>query len=333
VRRGLLAVAACLAALPAFAAQVSVKPFKEVALYPERTAQAQVVSLNDAKLAAEISARIAVLPVQVGQRVARGAVLARLDCTDHEIALREAEARAESARARLKLAEQQLTRSHELAQANFISGDALDIRATEVSVVRADTQSAEARLDAARRDVAKCTIRAPFPAIVSERLGQVGELAAPGSPVVALLDVSRIEVSAQVQTQDATSLKAARKILFVSQNESHALKLLRISSALSPSARTREARLGFAAKHAAPGSSGEIRWQDARAHLPAELLVMRGGKPGVFTLRDGRARFVALPEAVEGRPAMTSLPADTAVVVRGHLPLREGETAAATAGK
>lgn len=325
MRRVLAATLVALAGPCASAAQVSVKLFKEVALYPERSAQAQVVSLNDAKLAAEISARIAALPVQVGQRIARGAVVARLDCTDHEIALREAEARAESARARLKLAEQQLTRSHELAEAKFISGDALDIRATEVSVVRADAQSAQARLDAARRDVGKCTIRAPFPAIVTQRIGQVGELAAPGSPVVALLDVSRIEVSAQTQTQDAASLKAAKNILFVSQNESHALKLLRISSALSPSARTREARLGFVAAHAAPGSSGEIRWRDTRAHLPADLLVMRGGKPGVFAVREGRARFVALPDAVEGRPALANLPADARIVVRGHLPLRDGE--------
>jgi RND family efflux transporter MFP subunit len=316
---GLFAQAAC-------ATQVSVKPFKDVAIHPERSAQAQVVSLNDAKLAAEIPARIAALPVQVGQRIARGAAVARLDCADHEIALREAEAQAESARARLKLAEQQLARSHELAEAKFISGDALDIRATEVSVVRADAQSAQARLDAARRDVGKCTIRAPFPAIVTQRIGQVGELAAPGSPVVALLDVSRIEVSAQVQTLDAESLRAAKNIAFDSQNESRAVKLLRISSALSPSARTREARLGFASGHAAPGSSGEIRWRDARAHLPAELLVMRANRPGVFTVRDGRARFVALPEAVEGRPALANLPAGTMLVVRGHLPLRDGET-------
>lgn len=63
-------------ALPAFAWEA--KPLREIAVYPERTAQAQVVSLNESRIAAELTARIVKLAVEPGQRIARGALIAQL---------------------------------------------------------------------------------------------------------------------------------------------------------------------------------------------------------------------------------------------------------------
>ncbi|MDA0226438.1 MAG: efflux RND transporter periplasmic adaptor subunit, partial [Proteobacteria bacterium] len=58
--------------------------------------------------------------------------------------------------------------------------------------------------------------------------------------------------------------------------------------------------------------------------LPPALIVRRGGRLGVFVARDGLARFHPLPMAQEGRPAAADLPADTRIVVTGHLGIRDG---------
>lgn len=304
---------------------LAVKPLAEVAIYPERDAAAQVVSLNESRIAAEIAGRIEAVPVEVGQRIARGAVLARIDCRDHELARERAAAAITAARARLVLAENQLERGRGLHAQGFISEEALAARVTETEVLRAEVAQAEVQLASAARAVGKCVVRAPFAAIVRERLGRVGELAAPGTPLAALVDAARIEVAAQVQTKDTASLERAAEVRFLGPRGAQPLALERISPAIDPQTRTMEARLRFSGTAAAPGASGRIAWRDAQAHVPPELVVRRAGRLGVFVDDAGTARFHALPEAQEGRPARVDLPGSTRLVVSGQLALKDGQ--------
>lgn len=316
----LLFVCALLPALPARSAPAwEAKPLREVAVLPERTAQAQVVSLNTTRLTAEIATPIQALPVEPGQVVKRGAVLARLDCRDHEIAARRAESQLEASSARARLATLQLERAQQLLKEDFISRDLLDSRQAEHDAARAAVAVDRAALEAARRQVEKCVVRAPFPAIVTERLGQVGEMASPGSPLVALIDTSRIEVRAEVQAADAGSLMTARDVRFSLDGAAYPLRLARLSPAIDPASRLRQARLRFSARPAPVGASGRLVWRDTALHLPPELLVRRGGQLGVFTETGGRPRFHPLPAAQEGRPARAEgLTVDSRVVVRGQ---------------
>ncbi len=310
------------AALAAPPAAVTLIPLSAAVVHPVREAPAQAVSLNHSKLSAEIAARIDRIPVEPGQRIARHAVVAELDCGDARLAAERAEAALASAQARLKLARQQLQRNSELAAKNFISGDALDTRKTEVDVVAADVKLNQAAVNSAHREVGKCAVKTPFPAIVEMRLAQVGEWASPGTPLVQVWDTSRLQLAVQLQATDADALADAR---FVSQGRESAVKLLRVSPALDPSARTREARFTFVGTPPAPGSHGVLRWRDPRAWLPADYLVRRGKALGAFIAVDGVARFVALPSAQEGRPALaTALPRDARLVDQGRFALQDG---------
>jgi RND family efflux transporter MFP subunit len=314
----------CAPALAAPPPTVKSRPLSELAIHPQREASAQAVSLNLAKLSAELAARIDSIPVEPGQRIAKGAVVAQLDCTDTRIAAQRAQAELESSEARLKLAQLQLQRSTELAAKNFISGDALDAKKTEVAVVAAEVRLDTAARAAAQREVGKCTLRSPYPAIVEARLAQVGELASPGTPIVQLWDTSRLQLAVQLQADDADRLAQSTPI-FVSQGREYAVKLLRVSPAMNPVSRTREARFGFARTAPAPGSSGVLRWRDPRPFVPADYLVRRAGRLGVFVVSGQTARFVPLAGAQEGRPAAAdALPGDAAIVTEGRFALQDG---------
>lgn len=319
-----------LAAMPLAAQQpappaVTLQPFGQLAIHPQREAPATAISLNESRIAAEVTASIESMAAEAGQVVARGAVLARLDARDHELAVARARAASESALARQSLAEAQLRRARELKAQGFISQEALNQRETEVAVVTAETKSARAALDTARRNLEKCVIRAPFRAIVRSRSGQVGELAVAGSPLYVLVDADRIEVSAQVPARGADTLARAEAIEFVSQSGRHAVRLERISPAVERAARTREARLAFVRDKALSGTEGRIVWRDPIAHVPAELIVRRGKELGVFVADEGKARFHVLPEAQEGRPAALDLPVATQIVVSGRHGLADGQ--------
>lgn len=303
---------------------VSYRSLAELALYPERDAPAAAQSLNETRLSAEVSATIVAVQAQVGQTVAAGTILVRLDARDFELAVGRAQAGLESAQARLKLAESQLKRAQELQQRNFISPEALHQRQTEVDVLRAEVQLQRNQLDTARRNLAKTSIRAPFRAIVRTRDAHVGALAAPGTPLLTLIDAERIEVAAQVQVKDVASLQAAREVRLHAHGTAYPLKLLRVSPAINRESRNVEVRLGFAGMAAPAGADGRIVWRDHRPHVPAELIVRREGRLGIFVLNSEHARFIVLSDAQEGRPAVVDLPAETRIVTEGRFALRDG---------
>ncbi len=300
------------------------KRVAEVAIHPERRAPAAVVGKNEARLSAEVAATIQALPVDVGQTVKQGAVVARLDPRDAELALERAAAAQAQAQARHAQAQAQYARAQTLREKNFYSAEALSLRETELAATAADLRAATAQRETALRALDKHTLRAPFDAVVRGRGGQVGELAAPGTVLLTLVSNRELELAAQLQPRDAESLQAAVSPEFETAGGRHELKLLRISPALNRESRSVEARLIFTGPSPAVGSEGRLVWRDPQPYLPAELLVRRDGRYGVFIAAEGKARFHALPQAQEGRPAALDLPAETLIVTQGRHALREG---------
>ena len=299
------------------------RPLREIAIYPERTAPAQSLPANESKLSAEVSARILALPYDVGQTVGKGAVVARLDRRDFELAVAKAKASMAAVQARIVQAESQLERARALEKQNFISAEAVIQRETELAVQRAELAVQRANLATAERELEKTTVRAPFDAIVKQRHVGVGELAAPGAALVTLIDRSRPEVSAQVQLKDAASLQDAGRATFSADLE-YPVQVLRISPAVDRESRTVEARLAFMDRAAAPGTSGRLVWRETRPHIPAEYVVRRKGELGVFVMAGAAPEFVVLPGAQEGRPVAVALPADTLIVTEGRHTLGAG---------
>lgn len=316
------------ALLPLFAQAQTPALLKDIAVFPERDAPASVLAANDSKIAAEVAGQIIELTDAVGAVVPKGAVLARIDARDYELALARARAALDASRARTLQAEAQLTRARDLHAKNFISADGLTQRETEAAVQRADVKLNEAQVASAVRNLAKCVIRAPFAAVVRARLAQSGELAAPGTPLVSLVEAGRTELTAQVQPRDVSSLRAAKAVTFVSGGVEAATRVLRISPVIGRESRTVEARLATAALPAKagatgmlqPGLEGRIVWREHLPHIPPAYLQRRDGKLGVY-LVEGQ-RFVALDDAQEGRPALipAAMPLGTNVLSLPPLP-------------
>lgn len=292
----------CLQTNALLAAETVSQPLDEVVIYPERSASAQVVSLNESRVAAELSARIVQIHVEPGQLLRKGDVIAQLDCVDYQIATERAEAALKMSKANARLAEVQLTRNRKLADQKFISASGLDTQLAQTEAAQAEVAVNRAALKTAKNNQSKCRIYAPFPAVVLERIAQVGEMAAPGSALVLLRDTSSLEVRADIQEKDAM-LEGVNAFKLVTQNGQYPVTLLRLSSALNRNTRLMEARFRFKDQTAPSGVSGRLVWQSPVPHLPANLVVRRKGQLGVFLLADDRPVFYSLPEAEEGRPA------------------------------
>jgi len=289
------------------------------------TAPAEVVSANRARISARIEARIDAIPVNVGDTVEQGQEIVVLDCADHELARRRAEAELQSAAALLERARQQLARSETLAPRQLLSQDLLEQRATEKQAAEARVRRARADLDQAQLTVDRCRMRSPFDGAVTQRLAARGELARPGTPLLEIVDLGSVEVAAQVFPAEQHQLESSAQVVFRFLNEDHPVRLLRRSPVIDPVSRTLAARLAFTGPPAPVGASGRLVWHGSDPGVPASLLVRRDSGLGIFIARQGRAEFHPLPDAQEGRPAMVELPADTLVVTSGRQGLRDGD--------
>jgi RND family efflux transporter MFP subunit len=325
---GVLACAALAQPASAPANGVRTQRFADVALHPQREAPATVVPRNEARLAAEVAGRVLRWTADTGARVARGALLVELDPTDLRLARDQAKAALDASRARLALAQAQLARARELVAQNFFSKEALGARETEVELARTEVEANRAQLASAERALAKTRIHAPFDAAVRERLAQAGEYVNPGTPLYVLTQTTGAEVSAQVTLADVDSVRASDALTFVSGAGRVPLALSRVSPTVSVPARTVEVRLE-PRQPVVIGAQGQLVWREVQPHVPASLLVRRDGRLGVFVVEQGKARFVPLPRAQEGRATPADLPADARLVTAGQAALQDGQPAAA----
>lgn len=294
------------------------------------TAPAEVVSANRSRISALIEARIESIEADVGDTVERGDVVVVLDCADHELSQQLAEAELQSARIQLLRASQQLARSESLAPKQLLSEDLLEQRRTERQAAEAEMQRARTALDQAKLAVSRCRITSPFDGAVTARLAAQGELAAPGTALLEIVDLKSVEVAAQVLPAEQDHLDASPRLFFRFLNEEYPVTLERSTPVIDRVSRTREVRLAFAERAAPVGASGRLVWHGRDPGIPASLLVQRNDALGIFIARDGTAVFHPLPAAQEGRPAMVDLPPDTPVVTDGRQALRDGDPLAVT---
>lgn len=142
--------------------------------------RAQFKAIQQATLAAEFGARVKRLPVKEGGRFAQGDILVELDCSVQE-------AQQTKAQAELNGAQHTLRANRQMRKLQSVG--ALDVLLAESARDRA---AGELAIISAQLD--KCTIKAPFAGVVSERQVQQHEYVQTGQAVMHVFDDSLFEV-------------------------------------------------------------------------------------------------------------------------------------------
>ncbi len=304
---------------------VRVQPLSQIVTAQRQFAPATVEAANRATVAARVSANIDSVEVEVGQRLKKGQVLARLDSRDYVLALEQAKAVLESTEAQIAQANLRLKRAQKLSGNQYISADDLLARETDVVVLTANRASNNVAIRIAKNDVAKTKIISPFDSVVVARMAQVGSYVTPAAPMFELVQLDAPEVEARVASDLIENIESGQSVRFERNGKFWPLKILRVSPVVQTDTGSQLVRLGFTVETTAVGSSGRVSWQDSGGMVPADMLVQRGKELGVFVVDGDRARFHVIENAQEGRPATTVLPLDTRVVTLGRFKLQDGQ--------
>ncbi len=170
-----------------------------------------VVSRNDARVAAEIAGRLEWV-AEIGDEVARGDLLARIDDQALKLALREAETRIQRLAVNHRYLERQEFRLETLEAEHIAARNQLDEIVSRREMAQQELTEAELARDQTRDRLARTLIKAPFPGQIVQRSQQLGEYTSVGGTVVRLVDVRHTEVRAQAPLTVAPHLKPGMNV-------------------------------------------------------------------------------------------------------------------------
>ena len=310
---------------------ISTKPVQELAFYPTTDAPAEVISLNDSVVRAQITAQLNQFNTKVGDKVKKGQVICQLDCNEHTLAAERTQAQIKGIAQQIVLYEWKVKRTQSLAQQNHASKEGLLQAQTDLIVATAKHQELETALKLAQQHIRYCAIRAPFDGTITQQYIHTGELATPNTPVFAIVDHRSLELQAFLQPDEIESLSIGKNLQFEAKNHLYPVKLARAIDRLDPHKRTQEVRLVFT--HHAPivGAAGRLQWQQPKAHLPAHLTVQHEQQLGFYQVIDHTAEFVSIKNAQEGQPLLLPSQFTGDIIVDGryavtpHAHIYEGE--------
>lgn len=256
-------------------------------------AEGVVEAVQQSTVAAQVSGRIVELRVDAGQAVVRGQVLARIDAREAEQAAAAGE--AQSARAEADLANARVTyeRSKRLLEQKFISPAALDKALADYKAAQA--QSAAARAGALQAGAAKShtVITAPFSGVVAVRHVELGEMAAPGRPILTLYDPKDVRVVVNIPQQRLGEVRALAVATVELPSLDQRVKGTAVTVLPSADARTHTTMvrvdLPRGLQGAYPGTFARAQFAIGRVKrllIPARAIVYRSEVSGAYVVGD-----------------------------------------------
>jgi HlyD family secretion protein len=157
--------------------------------------------------------RISGVYADVGQRVAAGQVLARIDTTVMDAQVRQMVASVDEARASARLAQADLARALPVAESGALSRSELDRRKAAVDTSAARVKVVEAQHKEMQARLYRMVIRAPAAGLVLERHVELGQtVGAGGMPLFKLAKGSDVEMRGQVAEQDLPKLEIGQPV-------------------------------------------------------------------------------------------------------------------------
>lgn len=320
---------------PALPVEVSKAEMRKLA--PTVTAAGQVQSRSGADLAAGSNGLLDWV-AEPGTRVARGALVARVDVQDLRLQRVEQDARRLRAQVALKQAGRELDRLK--ASGDAVSRFQLDQSENSRDLAAADLEIAQAALRQTDERIARADVRAPFAGVVSDRLKRVGEEVSRGEVLARLHDTDHLEIKLFLPLRHVRAIQAGSNVNVLFADGQSAQARVR---AIVPVGDNRSQ--SFEALIDVPPASGLAVGHSVRVELPLESprLALAVPRDAVVIRSEGMAVFRIKVDAqalktVERVPVKTTLAegawvaiegavsADDAVVVRGAETLHHGDS-------
>ena len=255
-------------------------------LAPSVDVPGTVISLNDARLASELEAKLNWI-ADVGTEVSEGDTVARLEVITFRLYEMEAESRVAREMARVTFLQTEKERLEQLAENNLSAKSQLDRVISDLAVAESDVWIAKAQLGRAKVAMYVTQIRAPFGGIVTEKLRNIGERLNVADEVIRLVDPNSIEIVARAPLNTVNFIAAGDVLALHNDYRDGEGSVRTIVPFGNPQSHMFEVRLNVDAEIWTVGESVRVSMPTAAAKevltVPRDALVLR--REGAFVYR------------------------------------------------
>ena len=268
-----------------------------------------VRSKLQATVEAKVNGRVLEYTAAPGSLVKAGDLLALLD-------VQEIQAKVDQARAMLDQARRDYERQRQLMTSNATTRQDFENAEARVKVAQAGMSEAETMMSYAR-------VTAPFDGVITRKLADVGDLAMPGKPLLAIEAPTALRFEADLPEAILDRVKLGEKM------QVHLAKTIEatvseISPVADPVSRTFKVKLDLPQTDGLrTGQFGRVSVPVAETKLllvPKNAVVKRGQMELVFVATDGKAalRLVKIGKVLEGHMEILSGLEEGEQVIVGH---------------
>jgi membrane fusion protein, multidrug efflux system len=289
----------------------------------EVTVSGVVEPIRSVSVNSQLGGAVLAVQVEEGDRVAQGAVLARLDD-------RELRAQLAAAEASFQVAEAAYQRAEQLRERRVIT-------LPEYERERTAYAAALSQRDQIRTRIGFATITSPINGVVTEKSAERGDIVGNNARIFTIADVSEMVVRVGVSEMDVVALsvgETVRVALDAYPGQELVARIRRVFPSADPTTRlvpVEVALSGPAASLARPGFLARITFgvgaREGVLLVPAGAVLPTTAGPAVFVVSDGRAvrRIVETGATSAGRVEIISgLQDGDPIVVVGSNMLRDG---------
>ena len=275
---------------------------------PRERAQALpgvVKARTESELAFRVGGRLEVRLVDAGAFVRKGEPLARLDRSDFQLQLEQAQAELAAARAALLQGEAEEKRITALTRQGWSANADFDRAKSTADQARSAVTKAERAVTLAENALGYATLTADADGVVSATEAEPGQVVAAGASVVRLArtDVKEAAVAVPENLMEKVRAAKARVEYWALPGVSTPAKLRELSPNADPMTRTYAARFSLPDAPAAArlGMSVTVTLEDgaaALARVPIGAVFDAGQGPEVWTVDRGAGALAATPVVV-----------------------------------
>ncbi|MDP1566127.1 MAG: efflux RND transporter periplasmic adaptor subunit [Polaromonas sp.] len=178
-------------------------------------------AINSAFVKARVAGELQGLTLREGDFVKAGQVVARVDASEYQSRVQQAQQQADSARAQVDIVQRQFDNNQALVNQGFISKTALDVSQANLNAGKANHNAALAAVAVAKKSLDDTVLRAPLSGQVAQRLAQPGERVGVEARVLEIVDLSRLELEASLSAADALTVRPGQTATLQIEGTAH----------------------------------------------------------------------------------------------------------------
>ncbi len=180
----------------------------------EPTAVSQAIKLDgiveavrQSTVAAQTAGTVTAIYYDVDDNVKPGSVILEISDTEQQARLEQAQAAARAALANKRDAEQAFERIDEIYRNELASKAQYDQAKNQLDAASATYRRAQGALKEAQKQMSYTKVIAPYGGVVTQRFVEIGEVVAPGSPLMSGIDLNLMRVNIDLPQSYAATVR------------------------------------------------------------------------------------------------------------------------------